>query len=98
MNSTTSQTCPAGILVEPEAWTKATPLQSGHLCPGRPPATWAEAPQFATGTPGHGRTQDLPFLKQDGLLYALGVSSPRRRDQVQELLWERKQTLKEKVA
>lgn len=27
----------------------------------------------------------LPFFKQDGLLYALGVPSPRGRDQIQEL-------------
>lgn len=53
-------------------------MHKGHVSPVWPPLTW-EATSHVAEVPGMPQqTRDLPFLEQNGLLDALGVSSPRR--------------------
>lgn len=70
-------------ILEPSGHVAGHPTsQSGQ--PGNPPVSaWAQA---------------LPLLEQEGLLYALGVSSSGGRDQIQELKWESSRWLKREPA
>ena len=62
-------------------------MDGGYACPGQDgpsgfwlPVSWDSQEHGPCGSVllAQQRTQALPFLKQDGLLYTLRVSSPRR--------------------